>query len=100
MSLDSISANEVDKYIGKDNIMIIDIRTNSLYKRGHIATAINIPYNEFDYKKSCIPKGYDIILYCERGNQSLLLGRELSKEGYRVKSLYGGICAYRGGLVK
>lgn len=100
MSLDSISANEVDKYIGKDNIIIIDIRSNLLFKRGHIGSAINIPYQDFEYNKTCIPKCYDIILYCERGNQSLLLGRELSKEGYRVKSLYGGICAYRGELVK
>ncbi len=100
MSLESISANEVDNYIGKDNIMVIDIRNNVLYKRGHILSAINIPYKDFDCKNCSIPKYYELILYCDRGNQSLLLGRELSKEGYQVKSLYGGIYAYRGRLVK
>ena len=39
-----------------------------------------------------------MILYCERGNLSLLLARDLSNEGYMVKNIYGGLNAYRGYL--
>lgn len=100
MSLETISAKEVDKYIGQYNVKIVDIRCYNDYKKGHIKNAINIPYEEFEQIN--IPFKFDdeIILYCERGNLSLILGRDLSKAGYHVKSIYGGIYAYRGMLIK
>lgn len=100
MSLDSIGAKEVINYIGKNNIIIIDLRSHISYQRGHIPTAINIPYNQVEYKLDTIPSCKELILYCERGNLSLLLGRELSQLGYQVKSIYGGINAYMGRLEK
>lgn len=100
MSLDIISANEIDKYIGKQNVRIIDLRNKILYEQGHIPTAINIPYKEFEKRINEIPKYTDLILYCERGNLSQMLGRKLSQSGYEVKSLYGGMLAYNGRIEK
>lgn len=100
MAFETIRAKDVENYIGKFNTLIIDLRETNDYKRGHIPTAVNIPYLEFENCKGSIPLDRLIILYCDRGNLSLLLARELSNEGYLVKNIYGGIRAYRGQLVQ
>ncbi len=99
MMFETIRPSDIEKYIGQNNI-IIDLRDTIEYQQGHIPSAINIPYEEFEYKKDLLSKNYLIILYCHRGSISLALARDLSKEGFLVKNIYGGINAYRGRLEK
>lgn len=96
MSFETIRTNEIEKYIGRENVLIIDLRDRAEYSAGHIPTAVNIPYEELDKYKSNILRSNLLIFYCDRGNISLLAARDLIKEGYNIKSLYGGIRAYRG----
>ncbi len=96
MNFETISAKEIDKYLSDNKVMIIDIRSPYEYNDGHIPTAINIPYQEFCRLKNKLDKEKTLILYCERGGTSIVLSRDLSKEGYNVKNIYGGINAYRG----
>jgi rhodanese-related sulfurtransferase len=100
MMFETIRPSDIEKYIGQNNIIIIDLRDTMEYQDGHIPTAINIPYEEFEYKKNLISKNYLIILYCHRGSISLAVARDLSKEGFQVKNIYGGINAYRGRIEK
>jgi rhodanese-related sulfurtransferase len=100
MAFETIRAKDIDYYIGEYNVLIIDLREPDEYKIGHIPTAINIPYLDFEASKNSLPLDRLLILYCDRGNLSLLLARELSNEGYQVKNIYGGVRAYRGQLVK
>ena len=100
MSLETISAREMDKYLEESNIKIIDIRDHYEYIRGHIPNSINIPYQDYDEIYEVINKDEVCILYCARGNLSLFLGRDLSSEGFHIKSLYGGLNQYRGVLVR
>ncbi len=98
MSFDTIRTSDIVNYIGKANVMIIDVREEYMYKVGHIPKAINIPYTDLEDYKNKLPHNKLIILYCDRGNISLLAARDLIKEGYNIKSLYGGIKAYGGEL--
>lgn len=100
MNFETISAKDVDNYIGKDNVQIIDLREPEEYKEGHIPTSINIPFREFENKMNQLSISGEFILYCDRGNLSLLLARDLSKEGYQMKTIYGGMRAYRGKIVR
>lgn len=99
MAFDTIRAKDINNYIGKSNI-IIDLRDQMEYLEGHIPTAINIPYEDFEKEKYSLSSNVELILYCDRGNLSLILARDLSNEGYLVKSIYGGISAYRGKLMR
>lgn len=99
MSFDTIKNIDIVNYIGKEDTIIIDLRERYEYKLGHIPTAINIPYICLDQHLSKLKGKKQIIFYCERGNISLLAARDLIKEGYNIKSLYGGIKAYKGKLV-
>lgn len=94
-NLETISPKMLDYYVGKAGVIIIDLRTKEEYMQGHIKGAINIPYDEQEW---CVapPKADEIVLYCERGSISLVVGRELAKRGYQVRSVIGGIHAYNG----
>jgi rhodanese-related sulfurtransferase len=100
MAFETIRAKDIENYIGKYNVLIIDLREPKEYSKAHIPTAINIPYMDFENKKNSLPSDRLLILYCDRGNLSLLLARELCNDGYQVKNIYGGIHAYRGQLVQ
>ena len=100
MSFDTIKTNDIINYIGKPNVLIIDLRDKDEYNAGNIPTAVNIPYEEIEEKKPYLQLNNLLIFYCDRGNISLLAARDLMKDGYNIKSLYGGIHAYRGKLIK
>jgi rhodanese-related sulfurtransferase len=100
MSFDTIKTNEIEKYIGRANVLIIDLRDRVEYDAGHIPTAVNIPYEELEAKKQFLYGNNLLIFYCGRGNVSLLAARDLMKDGYNIKSLYGGLHAYHGRLEK
>ncbi len=100
MSFDTIRTNEIAKYIGNPNALIIDLRDRDEYDIGHIPGAVNIPYEELEDYTNRFKKSQQLIFYCDRGNISLLAARDLMKYGYNIKSLYGGIKAYHGKLDK
>ena len=90
-----ISVDELDGYIHQSGVLLIDLRSHEEYERSHIVGAINIPYDTFD-EKMILPSHKILILYCDRGSSSLAKSRELAEQGYGVKSVAGGIHAYRG----
>jgi 3-mercaptopyruvate sulfurtransferase SseA len=49
-----------------DNVMLIDARPPHKYTKGHIPTAINIPFSQFDELKNQLPenKSTVLIFYC------------------------------------
>lgn len=98
MSFETIRTNEITKYIGRPNVLIIDLRDREDYLKGHIPSAVNIPYDKLEDEKKNINRNNILILYCDRGHISLLAARDLMKYGYQIKSLYGGISAYKGKL--
>ncbi|NLK29219.1 MAG: rhodanese-like domain-containing protein [Clostridiales bacterium] len=100
MSFDTIRTSDINKYLGNPDVLIIDLRDIKEYTAGHIPTAINIPYEDMEEEKANLPKNKLLIFYCDRGNISLLAARDLLKEGYHIKSLVGGLRAYRGYLEK
>lgn len=95
VSIETISADELDDYLDRKDAVIIDLRDRKAYKESHFKTAVNIPYEEIGTCNK-IPRRKILILYCERGGSSLFAARTLMKKGYRVKSVVGGIRCYQG----
>ena len=100
MSFDTIRNSDINQYIGRPNVRIIDLRDKIEYEEGHIPGAVNIPYEELEDNRSSLHKKDLLIFYCDRGHISLMAARDLEKYGYQIKSLYGGIYAYQGVLEK
>lgn len=99
MQFQIISCKTLDTLLNKAGYLIIDLREKKDYDISHIPNAI-----WYDWQK--LEKGIDslldelayfpqwIILYCDHGNTSLLIARDLARNGYAVMSLYGGYAAW------
>ena len=98
MAFETISVKQLLSFMGKKSTIIVDLREKEAFDREHILGAVNIPYEELD-KQIYKMYGYrNIILYCERGNTSLLAARDLNRKGFYTMTLYGGIIGARGKL--
>lgn len=103
MRISTIGAWEIDSYYRNGNCILIDVRDRNEYEKKHICNAVNIPLN--DIKNGAADNfGWDkqkveLVIYCERGGNSLIAASTLQRQGYRVKSVVGGINAYRGRLI-
>jgi rhodanese-related sulfurtransferase len=95
MAFEVISARQLNEWIGNKNYMIVDLRSEAEYKRGHVKDARNIPYEEFERNNFHLPKDKKIVLYCERGATSFLVARKLHDKGYQVYTVVGGYNAIR-----
>lgn len=81
----------------KDGCVLIDLREFDEYKKEHIPGAICITYEEETFYER-IKLVYDapgLILYCDRGNASLLVGRRLAEQGKKIYTVSGGYYAYK-----
>lgn len=79
---------------GGGDVLLIDVRTESEYKQGHLPGAIVIPYDEFDsrYTEILDFKDKEVVLYCHVGGMGDYAGSVLLKHGFtNVKNLDGGI---------
>jgi rhodanese-related sulfurtransferase len=95
-----IKINEVDKYIDKPGVIIVDLRSANEYKSGHIKGAVNIPFEEGkDISRYLMGYRY-VFLYCQRGSVSLMTARNLRGVNAKVYNLCGGLRSYYGKLVK
>jgi len=99
MRFETIPAKALDHMVYDQKAFIIDLRSQKEFEEAHIKGAVNIPYGSTnDY--SALPKDMILVLYCERGSTSMMLAKELSSQGYRVRTVIGGLNAYRGNYLE
>lgn len=80
--------------------ILIDLRSTSDYRKGHIPGAINVPYEKLSLEKVGFDRTKKLIFYCRHGSHSLAACTLYEKYGYRTCNLLGGYEAYRRALNK
>lgn len=83
------------------DIVVVDVRPITSYKKGHIPTAINLP-NGIINKNYEYLKDKKLILYCETGGRVEFAKKNLIKEGFNPANLlnFGGFYRYKGEIEK
>ena len=84
----------------RTGLVIVDVREQWRYSKGHIPGAINIPYDNSHGRilKELAPKE-SIVFVCHGGPMGDELGAILAKNNYRsVYNLKGGMHRWRGAL--
>lgn len=96
---ENISVKEAIRLAMAKKAWLLDIRETEDYQAGHLPTAIQVSEESV---RAYLKQRPDIwkILYCDFGNQSMRLARELDEEGYQVASIVGGYHAYEGYIEK
>lgn len=54
----------------KPSLVILDVRTDSEFREGHIEGAINIPVNELEERLGELDTEDEMLVYCRTGNRS------------------------------
>ena len=73
------------------DFLLLDVRTPQENAAQAIEGSYLIPLQELGYRIDELPKDKDIVVYCRIGNRSAYACAYLSRMGYKVKNLDGGI---------
>ncbi len=65
-----------------DDILIIDVRTEGEYIDGHIAGAVNMPFDDIQNLIGDVPKDKQLVVYCRSGRRSGIASNTLTDLGY------------------
>lgn len=99
MGADTISPGEAVYYIGKKGVLFVDLREQEDYRVGHIPGAVWMDYDDLICRKQELRRYQMVILYCDRGNTSLLAARELRSLPIEIRSIAYGMSEYKGPLM-
>ena len=97
-SITSLSASEFEKKIKTGSMQLLDVRTPQEYDEAHIDKAININVQSDDFQNIAekkLSKGSTILIYCRSGRRSMDAADILTKSGYKIINLKGGIIEWK-----
>ncbi|MTI32956.1 rhodanese-like domain-containing protein [Xanthovirga aplysinae] len=95
--LNKLSASELKQVImSKADIILLDVRTPGELASGKLEGAISIDYNAegFEEKVQKLDPNKQIYVYCRSGRRSEKASEILSKFGFEVFDLKGGILSW------
>ena len=75
----------------QENPVLVDVRTQGEYEKGHLATATNIPLNILGVKQRLLRQNIPYVFYCNTGLRSRAAAYLLGKQGYNTFSLRHGL---------
>lgn len=93
------SAKDVNTFLKQDtSAVVLDVRTPEEYssETGHLKNAKLIPVQELESRigELAASKKKTIVTYCHSGRRSKQASEILSKNGYKVVNMDGGITAW------
>ena len=84
--------------INRDNALVVDLRPQADFEKGHIAASRNVQMSQFDpeNKQLAAARALPVVLVCKAGQTSSGAAARLRKAGFeRVYLLDGGIGAWQ-----
>ncbi|SHF97440.1 transcriptional regulator, ArsR family [Fodinibius roseus] len=91
-SLKTISSDELNEMMSRQEIYVIDVRPEEEYEKGHIEDAVSYPQQELSERIKDLPEDREIVAYC-RGPLCLMADeavKYLQKEGFEAARLEDG----------
>lgn len=82
--------HDVKDLVGKDNIILLDVRTKEEFDEGHFEGAVNIPVDELRNRTDELDKSKRIYVNCYSGLRSYVACRMLAGKGFDCSNLSGG----------
>lgn len=94
----NLTAVELARLIGRDDVVLIDVREPDEFRGEHIKGAHHIPLGSIPSKLAELEKHKtkQVLLYCRSGNRSSAAANMMVKAGFtNVGHLAGGIMAWK-----
>ncbi len=77
-----------------DNAVMLDVREDSEWARGHAPGAVHISLGQLDRRVDELPAGRPVVVASRRGGRSVRAVSFLRHQGYDVVNLEGGMMAW------
>jgi len=93
-----ITVSEAVSLMNSDQAVLVDVRPSNEFQAGHIHGALNIPHTKLTGRISELEKCRSkiVLLADQMGQHAGGAGRALTKEGYNVRRLSGGMTEWQG----
>ena len=94
----TVSTLEATQMINRQDALVLDVREQTEYAKGHILNARNIPLAQIEARIGDLGKQKDkpVIVHCENGSRAGVAVSALLKQGFaNVVSLNGGYLAWQ-----
>ena len=94
-----LSPADATRLINSEDALVLDVRSESEFNRGHIVNSRNVPMDQLDDQIGKLEKHRQraIITACRTGQQSAAAGSRLRRQGFEnVYHLTGGLAAWEG----
>ena len=95
---ENMDVNAFAAQVADPDVVLLDVRTAKEFDEGHLQNAVNIDVTQdgfVEIAKSMLPADKTIAVYCLSGKRSAQAAGGLTKEGYKVVNLKGGIEAWK-----
>ncbi|EKF9451424.1 TPA: FAD-dependent oxidoreductase [Vibrio cholerae] len=90
----AIHFDEIDNLT--DEQVLLDVRNPmELQNMGYLPGAINIPVDQLRQRMNELPKGKEIVIYCQVGLRGNVAYRQLVNNGFKARNLIGGYRTYK-----
>lgn len=90
-----LDSNELAALSPADGALVLDVRNDDEWARGHISNAVLIPLPELSARLAEIPRDRTIIVHCQHGGRSAVAAATLDAFGFDdVHQLTGGLAAW------
>lgn len=89
---EAVSAEELLEKVNAGDVIVLDVRPEDEYHRGHIHRAISIPLDQLQARIRELSKKQEIVAYC-RGSLCMLVEEAvtlLKKQGYKARKFDDG----------
>jgi len=86
---------EKAKAAQENGAMLIDVRESHEYRSGHAPGAKHISVQVIERRLGEIPKEREIIVICQSGMRSQKAAEILSRNGYKVLNVSGGMIGWQ-----
>lgn len=89
-----IDVAQAETLVSSGSAVLIDIREDWEWQRGHAAPARHIPMDGLGAKATNLPRDKEVLLICASGNRSLRAAKALANQGLKARSVAGGTAAW------
>lgn len=92
----TITAQEVESRLNKEDLSIIDVREPFEVQMGKIPGAVNIPLGTLPENTGKLDKSKSYIIVCASGGRSMSATSFLEDQGFDAINMMGGMSAWAG----
>jgi rhodanese-related sulfurtransferase len=91
-------ADKISDY--QRDCLMLDVREEDEYKRGHIPGAVNIPLSGLHNCIKELKKDKSVLVICLSGGRAKVAAKILSEQGFNVRIMTGGMRSWKGAVEK